>query len=325
MNKQKLTIIGIGHVGSYVLSDIMKLGLFSEIALIDSNENISKGEALDQLHANPFTFMPNTKVFSGTYQDCADSDLVIVSAGASIVPAEEEKMPDRALLAENSAKIIREIMANIVAHTNNAVLIFITNPVDTIVHIAENEFDYPAGKIFGTGTMLDTARLKRILADKYKIDPKSITAYMMGEHGMTAFPVLSRANIQGFKMSEWKDLFESTEIDQVSIKNQVVQAAYDVFNGKGWTNAGIAQAVTTLVKAVMLDERSIYPVSTTLRGQYGYNGNVTLSMPCIIGRNGIEKQLEIILGEEEEKMLCESAAYIQNIMSSVGAGIKSIS
>lgn len=315
MRKSKLVVAGVGHVGSYVLADAMKLGLFSEIAVIDINEKVAYGEALDQAHATALTYMANTTVRAGDYSECEDADVIICAAGPSVIGSEEGAMPDRALLAEKNAEVIREVMTGITQYTKDAIIIMITNPLDTMVFIAENEFDYPKGRVFGTGTMLDSARLCHVIATNYHIDPKSVTGYMMGEHGHTAFPVFSRLNVRGFGEKELDAVFNGIELlDREKMGQQVVKEAFAVLNNKGWTNAGIAQAAITLAKAVMLDERSVYPVSTTLQGQYGYDGNVALSMPCIIGRNGVEKQLEITLDEQEMEWLHKSAKYIQETM-----------
>ncbi|MEH7345564.1 L-lactate dehydrogenase [Bacillus sp. JJ1532] len=315
MKKNKLVIVGVGHVGSYVLADAMKLGLFSEIAVIDSREEVAFGEALDQSHATALTYMSNTTVRSGDYSECADADVIICAAGPSVLKTDEDAMPDRALLAEKNAEVIREVMTGITKYTKEAIVIMITNPLDTMVYIAENEFGYPKGRVFGTGTMLDSARLCYVVASNYNIDPKSVTGYMMGEHGHTAFPVFSRLNVKGFGEGELDQVFDGKEpLNREKMGQQVVKEAFAVLNNKGWTNAGVAQAAITLAKAIMLDERSVYPVSTTLHGQYGYDGDVALSMPCVIGRNGVEKQLEIKLDEQETEWLHKSAKYIQDTM-----------
>lgn len=321
MKKNKLVVVGVGHVGSYVLADAMKLGIFSDITLIDIEEDVANGEALDQTHATALTYMSNTTVHAGDYSECEDADIIICAAGPSILKSDEDEMPDRALLAVKNAEVIREVMAGITKYTKEAIIILITNPLDTMVYIAENEFGYPKGRVFGTGTMLDSARLRSVIAANYHLDPKSITGYMMGEHGLTAFPVLSRLNIQGFGEKELDLVFEGKEpLNREKVGQQVVKAAYDVLNGKGWTNAGVAQAAITLAKAIMLNERSVYPVSTTLHGQYGYDGDVALSMPCIIGRNGVEKQLEIKLDKQETEWLHKSVEYIQETMKVAKAG-----
>lgn len=324
MHKNKLVVVGVGHVGSYVLADAIKTGLFAEIGVIDILENVAYGEALDQAQATALTYMNNVDVKSGGYEQCADADVIIVAAGASIIPDSKDPKgePDRTLLTKTNCEVIREVMTGITKYTREAIIILITNPLDTMVYIAENEFDYPVGRVFGTGTMLDSARLRKLVADTYKIDPKSVTGYMMGEHGSTAFPVLSHVNVSGIPFEELNKYFGGTEDmqDPEVVKSSVVSAAYNVLNGKGWTNAGVAQAAVTMAKAILLDERSVYPASTTLRGQYSHNGDVALSMPCIIGREGILKQLPIKLNEWETQKLEESIAFIQSTMRDAKTG-----
>lgn len=324
MNKNKLVVIGVGHVGSYVLADAMKIGLFAEIGVIDILENVAYGEALDQAQATALTYMNNVDVKSGGYEQCADADVIIVAAGPSIIPDpnDPEGEPDRTLLTKTNCEVIREVMTGITKYTKEAIIILITNPLDTMVYIAENEFDYPVGRVFGTGTMLDSARLRKLVADTYRIDPKSVTGYMMGEHGGTAFPVLSHVNISGIPFTELDKYFEgAADIqDPEVVKSSIISAAYNVFNGKGWTNAGVAQAAVTMAKAVLLDERSVYPASTTLRGQYGHDGDVALSMPCIIGREGILKQLPINLNDWEIQKLEKSIEFIQATMRDAKTG-----
>lgn len=321
MKNSKLAVIGVGHVGSYVLADAMKTDLFSEIVVIDKDKDVAFGEALDQAHATALTYMSNTNVYAGDYPDVKDADVIIIAAGPSVIITDKNAKPDRALLAEVNAEVIREVMEGITTYTKDAIIIVITNPLDTILYIAENEFGYPKGRIFGTGTMLDSARLRHAVASNYNIDPKSVTGYMMGEHGMTAFPVFSRLNVQGFGEKELDIHFQGKEtLNREVFGQKVVDTAYDVITSKGWTNAAIAQAAITLAKAVLLDERSVYPVCTTLNGQYGYEGDVALSMPCIIGKNGVEQQLEIELDAEEMTLLHKSAQYIQETMKIAGTG-----
>lgn len=324
MHINKLVVVGVGHVGSYVLADAMKTGLFGKIGVVDLLKNVAYGEALDQAHATALTYMTNVDVRDGGYEQCADADVIIVAAGGSVVPDPNKPKgePDRALLTKANCGVIREVMAGISRYTRDAIVILITNPLDTMVYIAENEFGYPRGRVFGTGTMLDSARLRKLVANAYRIDPKSVTGFMMGEHGRTAFPALSHVNVAGIPFEELDRYFEATDDirDPDVVKARIVSAAYEVLNGKGWTNAGVAQAAITMAKAVLLDERSIYPASTTLRGQYGYDGDVALSMPCMIGREGILKQLPVALNDWEKRKLAESAAFIQATMNDAQTG-----
>lgn len=324
MHKNKLVVAGVGHVGSYVLADAMKIGLFAEIGVIDILENVAYGEALDQAQATALTYMNNVDVKSGGYEQCADADIIIIAAGPSVIPnpGDTDGRPDRTLLTKTNCQVIRQVMAGITQYTKDAVIILITNPLDTMVYIAENEFDYPKGKILGTGTMLDSARLRKLIADTCGIDPKSVSGYMMGEHGSTAFPVLSHVHVAGIPYSDLSQQFEKIAAIQnpETVKDEIVNSAYKVLFGKGWTNAGVAQAAVTMAKAVLLDERSVYPASATLHGQYGHDGDVALSMPCIIGREGILRQLPVKLNNWETQKLEESIAFIQSTMQDAKTG-----
>jgi len=325
MNKNKLVVIGVGHVGSYVLADAMKTELFAEIGVIDILKDVAYGEALDQAQATALTYMSNVKVTNGGYEQCADADVIIIAAGPSIMPDPENPKgePDRTLLTKTNCNVIREVMTGITQFTKEAIVILITNPLDTMVYIAENEFEYPKGRVFGTGTMLDSARLRRLIADTCQIDPKSVTGFMMGEHGSTAFPVLSHVNVSGIPFNNLSQYFDTAKDiqDPDAVKTKIVSAAYEVLNGKGWTNAGVAQAAITMARAVLLDERSVYPAAATLNGQYGHNGDVALSMPCIIGREGILKQIPVSLNEWETTKLEESVAFIKEAMHDAQTGL----
>ncbi|NLH83189.1 MAG: L-lactate dehydrogenase [Phyllobacteriaceae bacterium] len=326
MHRNKLVVVGVGHVGSYVLADAMKIGLFAEIGVIDVLGDVAHGEALDQAQATALPYMNAIDVRDGGYGQCADADVIVVAAGGSVLPdpANPKAEPDRTLLTGANSAVIREVMAGITRYTKDAIVVLITNPLDTMVYIAENEFDYPRGRVFGTGTMLDSARLRRLIADTYRIDPKSVSGYMMGEHGKTAFPVLSRTSVGGIPFAELPNHFAATRdlSDPEMVKTKIVGAAYEVLNGKGWTNAGVAQAAITLAKAVMLDERAVYPISTTLRGQYGRDGDVALSMPCVVGREGVERQLAVSLNDWETRKLEESIDFIRATMRDAGTGAK---
>jgi L-lactate dehydrogenase len=324
MHTNKLVIVGAGHVGSYVLADAMKIGLFAQIGVIDILESVAYGEALDQAQATALTYMNNITLTSGGYEQCKDADVIIVAAGPSVIPSSDDPQaqPDRTLLTKTNCEVIRNVMRGICAYTKEAIIILITNPLDTMVYIAENEFDYPRGRVFGTGTMLDSARLRKFIADTYDVDPKSVNGYMMGEHGKTAFPVLSHVSIAGIPFDELDTYFRAKKDIQNSetIQKEIIDSAYKVLNGKGWTNAGVAQAAVTMAKAILLDEKSVYPASATLRNQYNHDADVALSMPCIIGREGILKQIPVSLNEWENKKLQESIEFIQETMKDAQTG-----
>ncbi|MBV7281419.1 L-lactate dehydrogenase [Corynebacterium sp. TAE3-ERU30] len=319
VSPHKLVVIGVGHVGSYVLADAMKMGLFGEIVTIDIAEGVAHGEALDQHHATALSSMTSTAVRAGDYSDCADADVIICAAGPSIIPSAENSTPDRAELASINAAVIRDVMKQVVDHTRDAVVIMITNPLDTTLYVAENEFDYPAGKIFGTGTMLDSARLRRIVADKLGVSPLSVSGYMMGEHGLSAFPVLSHLSVGGLSVAELEQTFTGVHLDPERLAEDTVQAAYEVLNSKGWTNAGVAQSAVLMARHVVLDEKVIVPACTTARGEYGFDGDVAFSMPTLLGRGGAERRFAVSLNDWEEAALERSVAAIRTAISAAQA------
>lgn len=312
-----LVIVGVGHVGSYVLADAAASGLFQEITVIDTREGVARGEALDQHHATAMLTRTNTTIRAGGYDACADADIVVIAAGPSMIPDPDNPtaVPDRALLTEHNAEVIRQVMGDIASVTTDPVVIVISNPVDTLAYLAATEFGFPPGRVFGTGTMLDSARMRRLVADRHHVDPSSVTAMMFGEHGLSAVPALSLLSINGVPPAEFGD---GTPYELRELADAVVAAAYDVFNAKGWTNAGIAQAAVLLCRAVLLDERSVHPVSLPLSGQYGLS-DVALSIPCVIGAGGVVRQLEPSISRGEQEMLEASAAAIQDAMRRAGA------
>ena len=311
MRNTKLVCIGLGHVGSYVLTYAMESGLFAEIVTIDTAPGVAHGEALDQSQSTGVPGTDYVYVRAGDYTDCADADMIIVAAGASILPDPDNTngRPDRAGLAKLSGEVVRDVMPKIAEQTRDAIVVFITNPLDAVVHLAHQTVGYPVEKLFGTGTMLDSARLRWVVGKRLGVDPKSVTGYMMGEHGLTAVPILSRLNVQGIG---WEDLqtWHGTPLPSAEdIKDAVVGAAYDVLNAKGWTNAGVARSALEIARTVMLDQRSVHPVCTRLDGEYGLP-DVSLSMPAVIGREGIVRRMPPKLNEWEIEQLRASADYI---------------
>ena len=313
--KNKLAIVGVGHVGSAVLNCALSLGMAADIALIDIIEKKAIGEALDASHGSPFGFTPNTQVHAGGYEECRDADVIIVAAGPSILPGENL---DRLLLAERNVKTIRDVMTEISKYTQDAIIIMITNPLDITAYCAQNLFGYPKHKIFGTGTSLETARLRRILGNKYRVDPKNVHGYMLGEHGNSAFPAWSLVSVAGIRQDRLDEQFRPAEpLDREKVGAEVVNVAYDVLNFKGCTNSGIAMVACRLARAVFYDENAIFPVSTTLTGEYGIN-DVSLSLPCIIHAGGVKTRLIPPLTEEETAKLRICAENITRVLKSVG-------
>ncbi|MDU4960459.1 MAG: L-lactate dehydrogenase [Sporomusaceae bacterium] len=311
--KNKLVIVGAGNVGSAVLNRAIDLHLAAEIAVIDIQQGKAAGEALDASHATPCIYSPGCQVYAAGYETCKDARLIIIAAGIggrSLPPLPPGEAPDRLRLAGANIQVIQAVMTEIVKYTTEAVIIMITNPLDITTYYAANFFGYPQGRLLGTGTMLETLRLQRLLADHYRIDAKSVNAWMLGEHGRSAFAAWSLASVGGVPVQHLGDSFPQAQpFDPEAATQAVIHAASDVVSGKGWTNSGISMAACRVAKAVLFNERAILPVSTTLRGEYGIT-DVALSLPSLVAENGVEHRLAVPLSEDEVRRLRASAATL---------------
>ncbi|MBZ8176323.1 L-lactate dehydrogenase [Corynebacterium sp. 3HC-13] len=317
MSGHKLVLIGLGHVGDAVLAHAMSSKLFSDIALIDANTQLAEGQALDQHQATALPGVGNVHVHVADYDACADADVIIYTAGPSIRP-DQAGAESRNLLAAKNASIVREVMAEITQRTRDAIIVMVSNPVDLLVHIAATEFDYPTEKIMGTGLLLDSARLCRIVADMLDIDPDFVHAAMLGEHGATGFPYMSGISVAGVPYPQFPEVFG---IDQLLSAEELMTrtnyAGMEVLKTKGWTSAGVAASAITLAQSIMLNSKIVVSVSTLLCGEYGQHQDVSLSVPCIIGENGIEKRIEVPLDAWEEEKMQQSITALKKLIASV--------
>ncbi|MBC8061217.1 MAG: L-lactate dehydrogenase [Clostridiaceae bacterium] len=312
--KNKVVLVGAGMVGSAILNTLLGLNLVGEIVIIDNNIDKARGEALDASHTTSFAYSPNVHVRVGDYEDCVDAQTIVISAGPSMKPG--EKM-SRLVLAERNVKVMDSVMTSICKYTKDAVIIVVTNPVDIITYHLQNNFGYPKNKIIGTGTLLDTARFRRILALKYLVDTKNVHGYILGEHGESAFATWSLVDIAGIPAQSLDDIIGSTSpLNCDEVVAEVKTVGTEILQLKGYTSSGIAMSVSRLVKAVLLNELSILPVSTTLEGEYGIS-NVALSIPCVISSEGISKRLVVPLSETEAELLKKSAEILSSYLSNL--------
>ena len=317
VNQGKVVIIGTSNVGSAVLNKIADFQLASEIALIDLNMDLARGEALDTSHAMSSPYSTNIKIHPGTYEDCRDAAFIVITAGPSILPGET---PDRLKLASTNTKIMRSIFGEIVKYTKEAMIIMITNPLDVATYVVSTEFDYPRAKILGTGTMLETYRFRYILARHYDMDPKNIHGYVLGEHGNDAFVAWSTVNCAGLGIEHLDEYFHYTErLDRKAVEQELIQTAYDVINLKGFTNTGIAMVACRFIKAILYNEHTILPCSAVLEGEYGMRG-VALSIPRMISRDGIVRSFEVRLPKDEMEKLQGAERSVRSALD--GAGVQ---
>lgn len=310
MNIQKCAIIGAGGVGSTTAFTLVQSGLFNEIVIIDVNKNKSEGEALDIAHGIQFTNPVN--IYSGDYKDLADAYLVIVTAGANQMPGET-----RIDLINKNASIFKKIIPSITEYNKDCILLIVSNPVDILTMLALELSGFPKERVLGSGTVLDTSRLRYLLSKKLEVDSKNIHAFIIGEHGDSELAVWSNADIAGIHIEDYcKNIFDSCNINLEEILNEVRNSAYQIIEKKGSTFYGVAMAVKRIAQAIIRDEYSILPVSHFLNGEYGIN-DVCLGIPSLICRKGVKKIIPITLNEREKTYLNESANKLKEAYKSI--------
>lgn len=318
----RLAVVGLGHVGEAVLGEAMAAGVFAEIVCLDVVDGLAAGHALDQHHGTALPGAGNVRVHAGGYGEVAGCDVVIVCAGPSITLDGGPVTSDmrRSLAATNGA-VAREVMGELTSRHSDAVVIFISNPLDALVQIATTEFDHPAGKVFGTGTMLDSARMRRAIGDHLGIDPHQVHGFMLGEHGPSGFPMTSGVRVAGLGWDDLPGAFGVPELPREELMQQVNDAGFQVLLGKGWTNSGVARAAVQLARCVVMDEHAVWPVCVTLRGEYGHDGDVSLSTPCVIGAAGVERVVEVPLDDWERERMAATVEVIQATVEAAGGRI----
>ncbi len=310
MNIQKCAIIGAGGVGSTTAFTLVQSGLFNEIVIIDVNKNKAEGDALDIAHGIQFT--NPVSIYSGDYKDLADAYLVIVTAGANQMPGET-----RIDLINKNSSIFKKIIPSITEYNKDCILLIVSNPVDILTMLALELSGFPKERVLGSGTVLDTSRLRYLLSKKLEVDSKNIHAFIIGEHGDSELAVWSNADIAGIHIEEYcKNILGFCDINLEEILNEVRNSAYQIIEKKGSTFYGVAMAVKRIAQAIIRDEYSILPVSHFLNGEYGIK-NVCLGIPSLICREGVKKIIPINLNEKEKTYLTESANKLKSAYESI--------
>lgn len=307
-NTKKCAIIGCGLVGSTSAFALMGSGLFSELVLLDVNRQRAEGEAMDLNHGMPFA-QPTT-IYAGDYGDIANAALVVIAAGAAQKPGET-----RQDLAQKNIAVFREIIANIVRVNTECILLVVTNPVDVLTYAAWKLSGFPAHRVLGSGTVLDTARLKYLLGEHCGVDPRNVHASIVGEHGDTELALWSTANVAGLPLPDWCNACGrcAADADLNRIFEDVRTSAYRIIEGKGATYYAVAMAVLRIAQALMRGEDAVLTVSSLLEGQYGLR-DVCLGLPAIVGYGGVQKLLEVPLSADEREKLMASAAAVQSVI-----------
>lgn len=296
----RVAIIGAGHVGATAAYALMLRALFREIVLIDRDTALAAAEAADIADAGGLT-RPAT-VRAGGYDDAASARIAILTAGAATHGDES-----RLAVAGKSAEIVRGCVRELMAAGFDGIILVAANPVDLMTWVARDESGLPDARVIGTGTLLDTNRLRTMLARQLDIAPASIDATILGEHGDTSFAALSIARAGGMALSQLAG--DGGDIDAASLTDAVRQAAYRIVDGKGYTSFGIATAIVRICEAIVRNEHVILPVSTVLTGQFGIS-DLCLSLPCVLGAEGVEHVLEPDLDDAERAAFAHSASVV---------------
>ncbi len=307
----RVAIIGAGNVGATTAYALLLNGAASEIVLIDANRARAEGEAMDLNHAMPFS--RPARAWAGDYADCANAEIVILTAGVGQRPGES-----RLDLLKRNIAVFEDIIPRVVAQTRDAILLVATNPVDVLTYIAGQVSQLPATRVIGSGTILDTARFRYLLSQHFGVDPRSIHAFILGEHGDSEVPAWSLANIAGMKLDDFCRLNDCAL--EPETKEEIFQntrsAAYAIIERKGATYYAIASGLVRIVEAIVRNESSVLTVSSIAQGKYGLN-DVCLSLPTVVNRTGIERVLELPLDNREREALANSGRVIRDALQAL--------
>lgn len=303
----KVIIIGAGMVGSTFAYALMISGLASEIVMMDQDLKRLAGEVMDLNHG--LAFVDPAQVRAGSYDDCRDADLIVITAGTS-----QHEGETRLDLVKRNAEIVRSIVSQIKQVGTEAVLLIASNPVDVMTYVAQKESGFDSSRVIGSGTVLDSSRFRYLLSHHCGIDPSNIHACVIGEHGDSEVAVWSLANIAGVRFGEYCPVCghpECTKLSKEEISREVKEAAYHIIDGKGATYYAVGLALLQIAESILRNENSVLTVSTMLNGEYGLD-DVCLSLPTVVSGNGAEQKVALDLAEDELEGLKKSAQILKD-------------
>ena len=305
-DKRKIVLIGTGMVGMSYAYALLNQNLCDELVLIDINKKRAEGEAMDLNHGVAFSG-GNMEIYAGEYTDCCNADLVVLTAG---LPQKEGQ--NRLDLLKENRKIFETILQSVLENGFHGIFLVATIPVDIMTRIVYEISDFPREKVIGTGTALDTARLRYLLGEKFMIDPRNMHAYVMGEHGDSEFVPWSQAMMTTKPIFDLCGETEGCHFQELlELEEEVRMAAYKIIEAKKATYYGIGMAMARITKAIFGNEYSVLTVSAHLQGEYGENG-IYIGIPCVVNRMGIQRIVELPLGSEEKQRLHSSCETLEN-------------
>lgn len=310
---RKVVLIGTGMVGMSFAYAALNQNICDELVLIDLNEVRARGEAMDLNHGLAFS-SSSMKIYFGDYADCSNADIVVICAGVNQKPDET-----RLQLLQRNTQVFKSIVPRVVSNGFDGIFLVATNPVDIMTRVTYELSGFNAAKVIGTGTTLDTARLRYLLGTYFEVDPRHMHAYVIGEHGDSEFVPWSQA-IMAVKpisemLEECPDQYRMEDLEKIAA--DVRTAAYEIIKAKGSTYYGIGMAICRIVRAIFSNENAVFTTSVRLRGEYGLRGEVFIGNPCIINANGANRVLELNLCEEELEKFKSSYRILDENFSSI--------
>ena len=309
---RKVMLIGCGMVGMSYAYALLNQNIVDELVLVDVNKEKAEGEAMDLNHGLAFA-SSSMKIYAGDYSDAGDADIVVIAAGVNQKPGES-----RIDLLGRNTEVFRSIIEPVIDSGFSGIFLIATNPVDVMSQITLKLSGFSPDKVIGSGTTLDSARLRYLVGEKLHVDPRNVHAYVVGEHGESEFVPWSQAHVSTVSLDEMRAKYpdRSEELDMSEIEDEVRNSAQKIIKAKRATYYGIGMALVRITKAIFSDEHSILTISSLVDGEYGISG-AYLGLPCVVGREGRIKLIELDLNEEEQKKLERSASVIKEAYSSI--------
>ncbi|CAH1221783.1 L-lactate dehydrogenase 1 [Paenibacillus plantiphilus] len=300
--KTRIVVIGIGAVGSTTAYTLLLKERMDELVLIDANQAKAVGDALDMNHGLPF--VGRTRVWAGTYEDCREADIIIITAGAAQKPGES-----RVDLLKRNVSIYESIIGEVLKVNDHGILLIASNPVDIMSYFSLKKSNWPVNRVIGSGTLLDSARFRYLIGEKLNLDPRSVHAHIVGEHGDSELPLWSLANVAGTELV-------LADEDKEEIFTNTRDAAYQIIESKGATYYAIALALDRICTAILRNEGAVLNVSTMLDNYHGVS-DVYLGVPCIVDRTGVREIMKVNISDSERELLHRSADKLKNLIQSI--------
>lgn len=307
MSIRKVGIVGTGLVGSTCAYSLVLMGIAKEIVLVDVDPDKAAGQAMDISHGVPLA--NPVRVVKGDYNTLEDAQIIVISAGMSQKPGET-----RLDLLRKNAEVFRIILSEILEKNSQCVLLIATNPVDVLTYVAWRLSGFPPERVIGSGTLLDTSRFRHALGEYFRVDPRSVHAYIIGEHGDSELPVWSLANIAGVRLAEYPG-YDKTAMD--SIFEGVKNSAYEIIRKKGATYYAIAIALSRIVETILGDHRTVLTVSCQVTDYHGV-GDISIGVPAVVGKDGIARVIRLPLSSEEAETFRRSARRLREAIDLLG-------